>query len=141
MALRLQSCGRMRDLLTPTGACVLLIEDHEGSARGLRELLLSRGYRVDVERDGGAGLLRATEGEYALVVADCDLGRCDGTDIVRRIRAERPGLPVLVVTARDRSGVLERLKGAGVAECFEKPVPADRLLAAVERRLNPGDPS
>jgi two-component system response regulator PhoP len=104
-------------------------------------LLASRGYRVDVETDATAGLLRAVQGEYALVVADCDLGRDDGADVVRRILRDRPDVPVLVVTARDRQSVLERLEGSGVAECLEKPVSPERLIAAVEERLSPGGPS
>lgn len=132
----------MRTIARPSAPPrVLLIEDNPGTARGLRELLISRGYGVDVETDAVAGLRRATEGDYGLVVTDCDLGRQDGAEIVRRIRLLKPDVPVLVVTARDRGGVIEGLGAVGVVECLEKPVRPETLLAAVERRFNPVDPS
>src|SRR6188768_2853015 len=85
---------------------VLLIEDDRGSARGLRALLAARGYRVDVAGDAAAAHASAMRTSYDLVVADCDLEGEDGTEVVRRIREERPEIPILVVTARDRVGVL-----------------------------------
>jgi DNA-binding response OmpR family regulator len=114
---------------------VLLIEDDQGSARGLRTLLVSRGYRVDVAADAGDALLRAEDGTYDLVVADCDLGGQDGTEVVKSLRQRRPELPVLVVTARDRGGVLASLDGLAGEDCFEKPVRPEDLLAAVKKRL------
>jgi DNA-binding response OmpR family regulator len=117
-------------------ARILVIEDHAGAARGLRALLCSRGHQVEVAPDAAAALARAGEEELDLVVADCDLGEQDGTEVVRAIRARRPALPILVVTARDRSRVLERLEGLDPRDCFQKPVQPDALLAAVERKTD-----
>ncbi len=114
---------------------VLLIEDDRGSARGLRALLASRGYRVDLAADAGDASLRAERGAYDLVVADCDLDGQDGTEVVRSIRRLHPEVPILVVTARDRGGVLASVDGLAGEDCFEKPVRPEDLLAAVERRL------
>ncbi len=118
-------------------ARILVVEDHTGTARGLRALLVSRGYRVDLATDGSAALQQAAAREYRLVVADCDLGGQDGTELVRRIRSLYPALPVLVVTARDREVVLAMLVELGLEDCLEKPVHPEALLDAVERHLRP----
>ena len=59
----------------------------------------------------------------------------DCTHTSPKIRALHPELPILVVTARDRGGVLASVAGLAGEDCFEKPVRAEDLLAAVERRL------
>ncbi len=118
-------------------AGVLVVEDDEGTARSLRTLLASRGYRVDVALSAPVALRKATEHTYELVVADCDLGEQDGAELVRGIRRLHPGLPVLVVSARDRQAVLVALEGLDHRDCLEKPVLAETLLAAVERHLRP----
>jgi len=124
-------------ILPASPAGVLVIEDDEGTARSLRTLLASRGYPVDVALSAPVALRKATERAYGLVVADCDLGEQDGAEVVRGIRRLHPGLPILVVTARDRQAVLVALEGLDQRDCLEKPVHAEALLAAVERHLRP----
>jgi len=128
----------MQRTVDPSGpVSVLVIEDDEGTARSLRTLLASRGYRVDVALSAPVALRRASERTYELVVADCDLGEQDGAELLRGIRGLQPGLPVLIVTARDRAQVLSVLEGLDQRDCLEKPVRADTLLDAVERHLRP----
>jgi DNA-binding response OmpR family regulator len=116
---------------------VLVIEDHAGAARGLRALLLSRGYRVDLAMDAAEALRRVADRSYGLVVADCDLGEQDGSKLVARIRKLCPSLSVLVVSARDRKSLLDLFPGLDLRDCLEKPVDPVALLAAVERHLRP----
>lgn len=110
---------------------VLVVEDDRGIALGLRALLISRGFVVDVEDDPDAALRRVSEQHYDVVVADFDLGDRNGLDLVRRIRNLRPDLPVLAVTAVDRSEALRVSEDLGLVGCFEKPVDPERLIDAV----------
>lgn len=114
---------------------VLVIEDYAPAARGLRALLVSRGYGVDLAADSTDALRRVMEQSYGLVVADFDLGVEDGVDLVRRIRRLRPGLPVLAVTARDLDTTGDLAREGAIEELLEKPVDPRLLLAAVERYL------
>lgn len=116
---------------------VLVIEDHRGTARGLRALLVSRGYGVDVAMDASAAIERMAGAEYKLVVADWDLNGQDGSMLMERIKRRRPAIPLLVVTARDRKSVLEVLPELEIEDCLQKPVEAEALLEAVERHLRP----
>lgn len=116
-------------------ADVLVIEDHAGAARGLRALLVSRGYRVDLAMDAREALRRLQERPYRLVVADCDLGEQDASALLERLRGASPRVPVLVVTARDRESVPALFPGLDLRDCLEKPVDPLALIEAVERHL------
>ena len=110
---------------------VLVVEDDRGIALGLRALLISRGFVVDVEYDPDAALRRVSEQHYDVVVADFDLGDRDGLDLVRRVRNLSPDLPVLAVTAVDHAEAMRACEDLGLVGCFEKPVDPERLIDAV----------
>ncbi len=112
---------------------VLVVEDDRGIAQGLRALLVSRGFAVDVETEPQAALQRASEHGYHVVVADFDLGDQDGLDLVRRLRDLCPRLPILAVTAIDRSEALRASEDLDLQGCFEKPVDPEQLMEAVAR--------
>ncbi len=116
-------------------ANVVLIEDEPGIvdfvARGLR----LAGYRVDSALDGEAGLELALGEGVDLIVLDLMLPRMSGTDVLRRLAEHRPGLPVIVVTARgeleDRVGGLK----AGAVDYLVKPFAMDELEARIDAQL------
>ncbi|HYK25870.1 MAG TPA: response regulator, partial [Steroidobacteraceae bacterium] len=88
---------------------LLIIEDDAELRSGLQTLLTQRGYRVEAcagARDGLAALLTQ---EHDLAIIDLALPDGDGLALIRAARAERRGVPVLVVTARD--GVEDRVAG------------------------------
>ena len=116
---------------------VLVVEDHPGIALGLQALLNSRGYTVRLASCIEAALDELECGSYGLVVADFDLGDQDGLSLVRELRVKHPTIPVLAVTAVDRAEAAEAAAGLSVAECLEKPVDPELLIAAVARHLGP----
>ncbi len=117
------------------GQRILVVEDDRGIAQGLRALLSSRGYEVDLASAPETALRRLTERHYSLVVADFDLGEQDGLEVVRKLRSLHPGLPVLAVTAVDLAAATSAAEELGLEECFEKPVDPEELLRAVVRHL------
>ena len=78
------------------------------SSRGLE----GAGYTVALAHDGLAGLERAREGRWALLVLDVMLPGMDGWEICRTLREERDPTPILMLTARD--AVLGPGAGAGL---------------------------
>ena len=79
---------------------VLIIEDDPSIARLVHLHLTDAGYRVEVIADGRAGLARAEQASFDLVVLDVMLPGLDGLSVCKRIRA-RPGyVPILMITAR-----------------------------------------
>jgi two-component system response regulator RegA len=116
---------------------ILVIEDDNGIARGVRALLASRGIEVVLATGAEEALRHGVKGDLTLVVADFDLGGADGLEIIRELRAMRPGLPVLAVTAVDRPRAAVAARELGIAELFEKPADPEALVEAVIRRILP----
>jgi CheY-like chemotaxis protein len=80
---------------------VLVIEDEPGIADFLRRGLESAGFVVAMAADGQLGLLSAQRDEVELVILDLGLPGLPGEQVLRRLRAVRPALPVIVLTAKD----------------------------------------
>lgn len=118
-----------------TTRVILVIEDDLSIRRGMAAALRHASYEVREAGDGVTGAEIALTGELDLVLLDLVLPRCDGLDVLRRIRREDPALPVIVVTALGAEE--ERVRGLelGADDYVVKPFSARELLARVEAVL------
>jgi DNA-binding response OmpR family regulator len=115
---------------------VLIIEDNEDLALGLRVNLEAQGYRVELARDGAAGLAQARALHPALVILDLMLPTLDGYQVLRSLRAGGFDAPVLILTARNQEG--DKIRGfrVGADDYVTKPFSLRELLARVEVMLH-----
>jgi DNA-binding response OmpR family regulator len=114
---------------------VLLVEDDEGVASALAELLGHAGASV-VRTSRGADALHRVKG-CDLVLLDLGLPDMDGLDVLRTLR-RASAVPVIIMTARDSDGAVVLGLRAGADDYLVKPVRKAVLLAridAVMRRL------
>ena len=118
---------------------LLVVEDEAKLAQYLHRGLTENGHVVDVARDGIEGRRLATGGDYDLVLLDLMLPGVDGFGVLAAIRAEKRGLPVLMLTARDK--VEDRVRGLeqGADDYLVKPFAFSELLARVGALLRRGD--
>src|SRR5439155_1510267 len=79
---------------------ILVIEDNPDLAYGLRNNLEIEGYEVEVAKDGASGLTRAKTAKPDLILLDLMLPGMDGFRVLRALREEGHGMPVLILTAR-----------------------------------------
>jgi len=118
---------------------VLIVEDErrlaENIARSLRE---SAGYAVDIAFDGEEGLFMAGSSPYDLVILDLMLPKLDGLSVLRRMRGEGSGVPVLVLTARDEKESIVALLNAGADDYVTKPFDLGELLARAKALIRRG---
>ena len=93
------------------------------------------------EHDGDSGQAAALTGDYALVLLDLTLPGKDGLEVLSAIRARRPELPVIVLTAR--TAVEQRVEGLdrGANDYVTKPFSLEELLARVRAQLRAPDQS
>jgi DNA-binding response OmpR family regulator len=114
---------------------ILVVEDEPGILdfveRGLRRQHLD----VDTATDGELGLARALRPDIELVVLDLMLPKLGGQAVLDELQAQRPELPVIVLTARGE--VEERIAGldAGAADYLVKPFSIDELAARIRAQL------
>lgn len=111
---------------------ILVIEDDAAIRQGLVDALEFSGYAVFQAGDGPTGLDMALSVDCDLVLLDLVLPRGDGLDILERVRANRPTLPVIILTARGEES--DRVRGLklGADDYVVKPFSVKELLARVE---------
>ena len=121
---------------------VLLAEDEALVAMALADCLEAEGHAVAVAGDGAAALAMARGlGRLDLLVTDLRMPRLGGEGLIRALWAERPGLPVLVVTGSAPPGGAETLRrdagDGGPLALLHKPVEYDALAGALRRLAEP----
>jgi two-component system KDP operon response regulator KdpE len=121
---------------TTRDAKILIIEDDLDLSRGLR-IWLQAYYDTYVANDAGAGLSMAFTETPDLIILDIGLPDYDGYFLMESL-SEIPGLagvPVIVLTARDRFTHEGRCHDAGAKRFFQKPVDNRSLLVAIEQLI------
>ena len=122
---------------------ILLVEDEPTLRHGLTDLLDGAGYGVVALADGTNAAARGSESDIDLVVLDLALPGMDGLEVCRRLRAARPGLGILMLTARVQEDDKVLGLGSGADDYVTKPFAVRELLARIEAlarrsRLEPG---
>ena len=114
---------------------ILLIEDEIPIAEVIKQGLEGAGYSVTAVHDGPAGLAKARDGRWALLILDVMLPGLDGWELCRTLRDERDPTPILMLTARD--AVSDRVQGLelGADDYLPKPFDFAELVARVQALL------
>lgn len=122
---------------------ILLVEDDEELARRLKLGLGEAGFAVDHAADGETAVELGETQVFDAVVLDLGLPRLPGLEVLRRWRAKRRNMPVLVLTARD--AWTERVDGlnAGADDYLGKPFQTAEVVARLRAlvRRSAGDAS
>jgi nitrogen regulation protein NR(I) len=110
---------------------LLLIEDDPGTAGSLQKVLLAEGYSVDLAARGDTGLAQAQNQPYDLVITDLKLPGLDGLQVVARLHAAKPRLPIIMMTAHGTTETAIDATKLGAFEYLVKPFEAEELLDVV----------
>jgi two-component system alkaline phosphatase synthesis response regulator PhoP len=113
---------------------VLIVEDEQHLAEGLRFNLEAEGYGVEVVETGEAALEHLTDPSHQrfdLVVLDVMLPGKDGFTVVSELRRARQFVPVLILTARGRPEDVLNGFAAGADDYLPKPTELAILLARI----------
>lgn len=113
---------------------ILIVEDDEAIGAGLERVLAGQGYRASRVASGADALQRVGDG-VGLVILDLGLPDMDGIDVCRRMRATRPELAILILTARDHEIDVVAGLDAGADDYLVKPFRLSELLARVRAHL------
>ncbi len=114
---------------------VLVVDDESTLAELLSMALRYEGWEVRSAPDGQSGVRLAREFRPDVVVLDVMLPDLDGLEVLRRLHAQAPGVPVLFLTAKD--AVEDRVAGltAGGDDYVTKPFSLEELVARLRALL------
>ena len=110
---------------------ILVVEDDPNIRLGLEDNLDLEGYQVLTAPDGVKGLKSAIEHEIDLLILDIMLPGMNGYEICRKIKAEKPNLPVIMLTARGSE--IDKVTGLdiGADDYLTKPFSLPELMARI----------
>jgi DNA-binding response OmpR family regulator len=118
---------------------ILIIEDEPNMVAGLRDNFEFEGYEVAAAYDGVEGLERALKDTPDLILLDVMMPRMSGLDVCKQLKVKRPGIPIIMLTARGQE--VDKVVGLelGADDYVTKPFSIRELIArtkAVLRRVS-----
>jgi DNA-binding response OmpR family regulator len=132
--------GKQNGAPNAKSARILIVEDEPAMVAGLRDNFEFEGYEVISAGDGVEGLERALADNPDLVVLDVMMPRMSGLDLCKQLKAKRPSVPIIMLTARGQE--IDKVVGLelGADDYVTKPFSIRELMArvkAVLRRVSP----
>lgn len=122
-----------------TGARILVVDDHSDNRDLLRRRLERRGYQTVGAADGRVALELVRHGAQSIdaVLLDINMPRMSGLEVLAELRKDHSlvELPVIMVTARDRSKDVVGSLAAGASDYVSKPIDFPVLLARLKTWL------
>lgn len=114
---------------------ILIVEDDQDLSDFLKDLLTDNNYLVHTAGTGSSALGFIKKTEPNLVLLDLTLPDMDGENVCLDIQKNHPGIPVIMLTGRDRIG--DRVRGLtiGADDYIVKPFASEELLARITARL------
>jgi DNA-binding NtrC family response regulator len=114
---------------------ILVVDDDRDACEAISGLLDQSGYAVEAAADPAHALARLDQVRPDLVVSDLQMPGMSGLELIRRIQARQPGVPVILVTGAETRDLCTGAKQYGAVDCLTKPVNPEELLWAIERAL------
>jgi two-component system alkaline phosphatase synthesis response regulator PhoP len=114
---------------------ILIVEDEPNMVAGLRDNFEFEGYQVLTAPDGVAGLERALSESPDIVILDVMMPRMSGLDVCKQLKAKKPSMPIIMLTARGQE--VDKVVGLelGADDYVTKPFSIRELLARVKAVL------
>jgi DNA-binding NtrC family response regulator len=114
---------------------LLVVDDEKNIREGLAASLEMDGYDVETAAGGGDGWKRFQKGDIDLVITDLRMPGLSGDELLKRIEAESPGIPVIVLTGHGTVETAVEAMRHGAWDFLTKPVNLDHLGELVKRAL------
>jgi heterodisulfide reductase subunit A len=112
---------------------ILIMEDEPSVALGLQMVLSEEGYNVQWSKTGQLALDSLRQKKFDLMVADLRLPDMDGMEVVKYVKNEKTGTPVIIITGyASVASSLEAMK-TGVVDYLSKPFTEEEFMASVVR--------
>lgn len=124
-----------------TGPKILVVDDDVALGKFLSRELRRRSFAVEVHHDGESACEDLQNAKFDLLILDLNLPKMDGMAVIKQVRQTQPRLPILVLTARNRTEDLVSALEQGSDDCLIKPFSFLELLARMRSLLRRNAPA
>ena len=111
---------------------ILLAEDDKNLSRSLDILLTLEGFQVISVYNGEEALNKLLLQKYDLLITDIVMPQMNGVDLIRRIRAVNPTIPILVISGMLNEQLENELRAIGIRHILAKPIKPNVLRQTIE---------
>jgi len=115
---------------------ILVIDDDVMILSSINRQLKGEGLNLDLEENPVSALEKLNSKKYDLVICDMRMKPITGDEVLKKIKSDYPGLPVIVLTGYVDDKVMENVKKIGCDEFIIKPVRKKDLINIIHRLLN-----
>ncbi len=122
----------MAEATSLSGFKVLVADDNEVAQRLCKRVLEKAGYPVLIAADGLQAVDIALGQKPSMILMDVAMPGIDGLEAMRRIKAEIPGMPIVIASAHSMASDRERFLAAGADDVLSKPFRLADLISIVE---------
>jgi two-component system, NtrC family, nitrogen regulation response regulator NtrX len=120
-------------------AKILIIDDEKAIRAALRDVLEHEKHNVDEAEDGATGLEKALKGGHDLVLCDIKMPKMDGLEVLQKVLAQRPELPVVMISGHGNIETAVDALKQGAFDYIQKPPDINRILTSVRNALDRGN--
>jgi DNA-binding NtrC family response regulator len=119
------------------GALILIVDDDPGTCTTLKNILLKKGYRINIAHDGEKAVTMAQEKTYDIILIDLKLPTINGLEVYLKIKEIDPKLVAIMMTGycKEMTDLVEEALNNDAYTCIFKPLDIEKLLMLVEEIL------
>jgi CheY-like chemotaxis protein len=118
---------------------ILWIDDEVGVLRSHILFLQEKGFETDTCQSGNDAITMVKEKAYDIIFLDEYMPGLSGIDTLRRLKAVRPSIPVVMITKSDEEEIMDAAIGSQIADYLIKPVKPQQILLTLKRILDIDD--
>jgi DNA-binding response OmpR family regulator len=111
---------------------ILLIDDELDVRQFLCDFLEDRDFQIETAPNGEEGVKKFEQGRFDLVICDMLMPKMIGLEVLKRIRALRPGQKVIMMTGVKEESMVAKARGLGCQFYLTKPVRLDDLEQKIQ---------
>jgi len=114
---------------------ILIVDDNESLRYTLESVLETAGYHTKSVEDGIKAVEEVKNGDYDLIICDLKLPKKDGMQILKEVKAVKPAMPLIILTAfGDIKNAVEAIK-KGAADYLTKPFNNEDMILTIRKAL------
>lgn len=114
---------------------ILVVDDERDICEMLQDVLELKDYAVNFATSGKQAVEIAKSSQFDLALVDVRMEGMDGVETARRLRAENPGIAIIIISGFAEDTQIDQALKEGALKAFLKPINIDTLFDALENAL------